>query len=479
MWALPSARPGEPMTRSPVADALARVALLTLIIVFAAPARADLASSQRWFNALSLGDRVGIQMNLMLAPGGYDALIDGVFGPVTYNAILFIQKTQGMAAPDGILTRAQQTALADTASRVIRDYKVSTARDPVTGLGLPIPLAFTPIRQREELGTGWYARDGSIAIHSMAFTSRSGLGELMQRFAAPKNGWKIAYSKLGPDYFILSAARGGDRAYMRINRDGERYVGFFSSWRQEHDDVGRRVSAFISSTLKVRTGPPDDKSAEPEEVYSGTGFFVAPSGLLVTNAHVVEGCREVEVVGHGKADVVAFDAKLDLAAAILTAPKGPLPFATIETKKPALGQSLVAVGFPLADLLGANIQVNAGIVSGESGRTADAGRFTTNASLEPGNSGGPILDLHGHVIGVAVERFNAVKLLEAADTVAANIAFAISNETLLQFLRPFTKTTVEEAATTPEKRLEDAVAPAKGFTVLLLCRPPATTAARR
>src|SRR5204862_7677367 len=114
-------------------------ALAVLLSFGVGQARADFAGAQRWFQALDLGDRVLIQMDLTLSPGGYDALIDGVFGPVTYNAILFVQKAMGMAAPDGILTKAQAAALLDKAAQVVKDYQFSTARDPSTGLGLPIP----------------------------------------------------------------------------------------------------------------------------------------------------------------------------------------------------------------------------------------------------------------------------------------------------------------------------------------------------
>lgn len=135
---------------------------------------------------------------------------------------------------------------------------------------------------------------------------------------------------------------------------------------------------------------------------SGTGFFVNDAGLIVTNRHVVKGAKKLMVVIGGRqvpGEIVVIDDEQDLALVRLTKPEK-TPFVRLaKNDNPGDGAECTVLGFPLIDRLGGSIKVTRGIVS--SGASKDAGAdVVTDAKVNPGNSGGPMLDKHGHVMGV-------------------------------------------------------------------------------
>ena len=156
--------------------------------------------------------------------------------------------------------------------------------------------------------------------------------------------------------------------------------------------VVERVSPSVINVRRGRSG--------------GSGVIVTPDGYALTNAHVVEGLREVGVtVTNGtdemRAPVVGSDPATDLA--VIRIPRSGLPSAELaDSETLRVGQLVIAIGDPL----GFHSTVTTGVVSalGRSLRGRD-GRLIenviqTDAALNPGNSGGPLVDTHGKVIGI-------------------------------------------------------------------------------
>jgi S1-C subfamily serine protease len=164
------------------------------------------------------------------------------------------------------------------------------------------------------------------------------------------------------------------------------------------------VEAVGPAVVSISTGR--ETAAEGfEPMGAGSGFAIAPDGYLVTNSHVVRGARKIEAAFTDgrrlEARLVGMDTSTDLA--LLGVGASGLPFATLgDSSELRVGQLVIACGNPL----GFQSTVSTGVISAL-GRTlrSQEGRLIENviqhtAPLNPGNSGGPLLDSQGRVIGV-------------------------------------------------------------------------------
>ena len=171
------------------------------------------------------------------------------------------------------------------------------------------------------------------------------------------------------------------------------------------------------------------------QVSSGTAFAVAP-GLLVTNQHVIAGCSSVEVIaadGRRTGSVVDADAQIDLALLRVTGIKG----ATARLRNPRdvrLGESVMVFGFPLTGALSSDGNFTSGLVSALRGLRDAAGEMQITAPIQPGNSGGPLMDASGLIIGVVQSKLDAIRSVRATGDIPQNVNFAISLKVLAEFL---------------------------------------------
>ena len=173
--------------------------------------------------------------------------------------------------------------------------------------------------------------------------------------------------------------------------------------------------------------PRSNDSNELITAASGSGFFVSKEGHLVTNNHVINHCSEVKFKHAGEvmdATVVARDRVNDLAL-LKTSLNDPTTL-PISNSNPALLQDIYAAGFPFGSSISASVKVTKGIVSSLSGVADNFSNVQIDASLQPGNSGGPIVDEYGNAVAVAVAKLDLEKFSqEAFGVVPENTNFGI------------------------------------------------------
>lgn len=182
-------------------------------------------------------------------------------------------------------------------------------------------------------------------------------------------------------------------------QDGDKYQYRFTI-EATIDGKTDSASGMVQYTVKSRETP---KTSEPQQrAGSASAFVVDAGGYLVTCAHVIEGTSRIEVVLGGQtyeAEVLQSDSTKDLALIKIPATDlKALPLGNSDAAQ--LGQDIRVIGYPLSDVLGTEIKVTRGTISGN---VLQAGqkRLQVDASVNPGNSGGPVVNSRGEVVGVA------------------------------------------------------------------------------
>ena len=214
--------------------------------------------------------------------------------------------------------------------------------------------------------------------------------------------------------------------------------------------------------------PPDSARANS----SGSGFAVSDRQLM-TNNHVVADCgRMVARNSRGQrvtARVEATDARRDLA--LLTVQPGFAPPLRFRGDPPIRrGETIVTYGFPLSGLLSSGPTLTTGDVSALSGLRNNPNNFQISAPVQPGNSGGPLLDLQGHVVGVVVSKLNAARIAEmTGGDIPQNVNFAVKGTEALMFLRQHNVQVGISNSTGADKRNYEVGEIADPSTVFLQC----------
>lgn len=165
---------------------------------------------------------------------------------------------------------------------------------------------------------------------------------------------------------------------------------------------------------------------------SGTGFAVSADGLILTNRHVIEQCKVIAVEGWGTATLKAVDQSNDLALIKIEGNSSPVTF---RDRPIRIGDTVFAVGYPYAGLLGSGPHFTNGLVSSVTGIDNDSRFLQFTAPVQPGNSGGPLLDGSGQVVGIVSGRLDDIGILKASGSLPQNVNFAIHGGLAASFLR--------------------------------------------
>jgi S1-C subfamily serine protease len=265
---------------------------------------------------------------------------------------------------------------------------------------------------------------------------------------------------------LLAAAQGSEAAKKNAGIS-ERHL--LPAQRAEGQRLAQEWEAKRSTTPEP-ISPEPAKAASDEPKVSGTGFLITRNGYLVTNHHVVKDSRKVRIqtaAGFLAAEIVSVDASLDLALLKVEGSFAALPVVSSRTAR--LGMTVATVGFPNIDLQGFAPKLSKGEISSLSGMQDDSKQFQISVPVQPGNSGGALVDEHGNVVGVVSAQLSQEAALESSGTLAQNVNYAVKSSYVLSFLEAIPAVSSGLlAGRTEEQKFESVVDDVKSATVLII-----------
>ncbi len=223
-------------------------------------------------------------------------------------------------------------------------------------------------------------------------------------------------------------------------------------------------------TPKLESGSGNSSESIAGPKFTGTGFFITGDGYLISNYHVVKDAAKVRLItsaGTIDAKVVRVDAANDLALLKADGRFASLPIASSRTVK--LGGTVATVGFPNIGLQGFAPKLAKGEIASLSGAADDAWYFQISVPVQPGNSGGALVDEHGNVVGVVSAKLDASVALAASGALPENVNYAVKSSFLLSFLEsvPAVSAKLKEPITA-DRKFEEVVKSAQDAAVLVL-----------
>ena len=396
----------------------------------------------------------------LVAAGDYHGPLDGVWGAASQAALdawaarQFGTAARNVHAAALALDFLDQAMLEGWDLRPLDGYGISLAL-PLDRLGPPEP---------EEGGERRWSLDGTLTVLVHQFDA----GQAAAWHAAATKADTAAVPGVRRREAALMVTAGtlrdGRRFFTRSDRVGD---GWSTVYLASRDDDARAMDLVAAS---IRPGPPqpwdlpadgrlarlvqaaasallpgdaataipalatapEAPPAAPGPGSSGTGFYLGPR-TLVTAAHVVASCARVALADGTGLDLRSADAELDVA--VLEAPRPAPAWLTLADGRGArLGQRVHAAGFPYYAIAGTSLNLTSGNVSALAGVDDDPRFLSFSAPVQPGNSGGPLIDAKGAVLGLVVARLSEDFIVEATGTLPQNINFALTERELAGFL---------------------------------------------
>jgi TPR repeat protein len=300
----------------------------------------------------------------------------------------------------------------------------------------------------------WYSR----AANQGYADAQSNLGALYGKGAGVSKDYVNAYK-----WRLLAAAQGEDLAKKAV-------TALENVMTPEQIAEGQQLAREFIPRKETPVSTSANSASPANPTFTGTGFFITDDGYLISNYHVVKDATKVRLVtgaGTITAKVVRVDAANDLALLKAEGKFSPLPIAASRTAH--LGGTVATVGFPNIGLQGFSPKLAKGEIASLSGAADDARYFQISVPVQPGNSGGALVDEHGNVIGIVSAKLDASAALAASGSLPENVNYAVKSSFLLSFLEsvPAVSAKLKEPITA-DRKFEDVVKSAQDAAVLVL-----------
>jgi S1-C subfamily serine protease len=221
------------------------------------------------------------------------------------------------------------------------------------------------------------------------------------------------------------------------------------------------------------TEPVETAQTTRPALVTGTGFVLSREGHVITNNHVVNDCVD-QIYGALPAKpglklrIIARDPKNDVALLMATTRFSK----TVAFRGAGIrpGDAVIAIGYPLFGTLSSEPIVTTGIVSALGGLQDDSRFIQISASVQPGNSGGPLLDMAGNVVGVVTQKIDPFYVARTTGSLPENVNFALKTGVVRDFLEKSAVAYPVASARGGELTVPEIAARAKEYTLLIWCK---------
>jgi uncharacterized protein len=235
----------------------------------------------------------------------------------------------------------------------------------------------------------------------------------------------------------------------------------------EAQDLATKIQYQIDNAAGSSTSPPA-KPGTGEIIGTGTGFLITRDGYLLTCLHVVQDAARIEIHAGDNmypASLIRSDPNNDLAILKINGSFPALAFSPHRSAK--MGQDVFTVGYPNPGLQGISAKYTKGTVSGLTGFQDDLRLYQISIPIQPGNSGGALLDEYGNLLGVVVAMLNAKTTFQISGSLPQNVNYAVKG----LYAQAMIDTIPEMAGKllSPLKSKSGAIDNAQNSTVMVVC----------
>jgi S1-C subfamily serine protease len=281
------------------------------------------------------------------------------------------------------------------------------------------------------------------AVVSLAISYKYSQGKMHWRFFNDTRDKKVkkAFKKYDggeiinwpPDHFSCS-----DLIVLKANPDQNKKIA--KKETENNSDEKRKLEEEKRKIAERKKKEEEKRKLDTEllPAASGSGFFVSYEGHIITNNHVIEGCQKVKSTFKGNqidSKVLAVDRFNDLA--LIKINKNPNLIFPVANEDASLLEDIIIAGYPLGKQVSAAIKTSKGSVTSLAGFGDNFSEFQTDAALNQGNSGGPIMDQKGNVVGVAVAAFGKQEGIESFNFgIKASTLKTFAKSNGLEFIQP-------------------------------------------